>query len=95
MTEARVWKGASEKLPLGVARDLYITLPRGQYQQLKASMKLPVKLEAPAVKGRNYGTLHIDLGDKVLMEKPLVALQDVAQGGLWQRLVDSVKMRME
>lgn len=95
VTQARIWKGASEKLPLGLARDLYITLPRGQYQQLKASMKLPAKLEAPAVKGRNYGTLHIDLGDKVLMEKPLVALQDVAQGGLWQRLVDSVKMRME
>jgi len=95
VTQTRIWKGASENLPLGLARDLYITLPRGQYQQLKASMKLPAKLEAPAVKGKSYGTLHIDLGDKVLMEKPLVALQDVAQGGLWQRLVDSVKMRME
>jgi D-alanyl-D-alanine carboxypeptidase (penicillin-binding protein 5/6) len=95
ITQARIWKGASEKLPLGLTRDLYITLPRGQYQQLKASMKLPAKLEAPAVKGQSYGTLHIDLGDKVLMEKPLVALQDVAPGGLWQRLVDSVKMRMD
>ncbi len=95
VTEARIWKGASEKLPLGLTRDLYITLPRGQYQQLKASMKLPAKLEAPAVKGQSYGTLHIDLGDKVLMEKPLVALQDVAPGGLWQRLVDTVKMRMD
>lgn len=95
VTEARIWKGASEKLPLGVARDLYITLPRGQYQQLKASMKLPAKLEAPAIKGQSYGTLHIDLDGKVLMEKPLVALQDVAEGGLWQRLVDSVKMRMD
>jgi serine-type D-Ala-D-Ala carboxypeptidase (penicillin-binding protein 5/6) len=94
VTAARIWKGASEKLPLGLAQDLYITLPRGQYQQLKASMKLPAALEAPAVKGQTYGTLHIDLGDKVLMEKPLVALQDVAAGGLWQRLVDAVKMRM-
>lgn len=95
VTQAHIWKGASEKLPLGLTRDLYITLPRGQYQQLKASLKLPAKLEAPAVKGQSYGTLHIDLGDKVLMEQPLVALQDVAEGGLWQRLVDSVKMRMD
>ncbi len=52
VTQTRIWKGASEKLPLGLARDLYITLPRGQYQQLKASMKLPAKLEAPVVKGQ-------------------------------------------
>ncbi len=95
VTEARLWKGTSEKLPLGLTQDLYITLPRGQYQQLKATMKLPAKLEAPVVKGRSYGILHIDLGDKMLMEKPLVALQDVAAGGLWHRLVDSVKMRID
>ena len=58
-------------------------------------MKLPAKLTAPAIKGRSYGALHIDLGDKALMEKPLVALQDVAPSGWWQRLIDAVKMRME
>ncbi len=95
VTEPRIWKGDREKLPLGLAQDLYITLPRGQYQQLKATMLLPAHLEAPAVKGQAYGTLHIELDGKLLLEKPLIALQAVAPGGLWQRLVDSMKMRWE
>ena len=95
IAQPRIWKGTSEKLPLGLTQDLYITLPRGQYQQLKASLKLPASLTAPASKGKAYGTLHIELGGKVLLEKPLLALQDVAEGGLWQRLVDNVKMLIE
>ncbi|MHB8471742.1 MAG: D-alanyl-D-alanine carboxypeptidase family protein [Gammaproteobacteria bacterium] len=95
LTQAHIWKGAVDKLPLGLTRDLYVTLPRGQYAQLKASLKLPAKLVAPASKGQAYGSLHIDLGDKMLLEKPLVALQDVPEGGLWQRLIDAVKMRFE
>lgn len=93
LTQAHIWKGAVDKLPLGLTHDLYVTLPRGQYGQLKAALKLPVKLVAPAVKGQTYGTLHVDLGGKMLLEKPLVALQDVPEGGLWQRLVDAVEMR--
>lgn len=95
LTQAHIWKGAVDKLPLGLTRDLYVTLPRGQYAQLKASLKLPAKLVAPASKGQTYGTLHVDLGDKMLLEKPLVALQDMPEGGLWQRLIDAVKMRFE
>src|SRR5690606_9080975 len=31
LSTARVWKGAADTTPLGLARDLYVTIPRGRY----------------------------------------------------------------
>ncbi len=90
LTEMRIWKGEQEMLPLGLAEDLYITIPRGQRKKVKASMTVEQQLVAPARKGQPYGEVTIRLGDEVLAEKPLVALQDVPEGSLWRKLVDSV-----
>ncbi|HKK13923.1 MAG TPA: D-alanyl-D-alanine carboxypeptidase family protein, partial [Gammaproteobacteria bacterium] len=40
LTHARVWKGADDKLSLGLAHTLYVTVPRGQYKDLDASMSV-------------------------------------------------------
>ncbi len=95
LTEMRIWKGEQELLPLGLAEDLYITIPRGQRKQVKASMTVEQQLVAPARKGQPYGEVTIKLGDEILAEKPLVALQDVPEGSLWRTLVDSVLLMFE
>ena len=95
LTEMRIWKGEQEMLPLGLAEDLYITIPRGQRKKVKASMTVQQQLVAPARKGQPYGEVTIKLGDEVLAEKPLVALQDVPEGSLWRTLVDSVLLMFE
>ncbi len=93
VTQARIWEGVNEQLPLGLAEDLYLTLPRGQYRELNATMQLLSAIKAPAVKGDRYGTVRVALGDKTLVEKPLVALSAIDRGSLWQRLVDTVTLR--
>ena len=50
---------------------------------------------APARKGQPYGEVTIKLGDEILAQKPLVALQDVPEGSLWRTLVDSVLLMFE
>ncbi len=95
LTEMRIWKGAQEMLPLGLAEDLYITIPRGQRKKVKASMTVQQRLVAPARKGQPYGEVTIKLGDEILAQKPLVALQDVPEGSLWRRLVDSALLMFE
>ncbi len=92
LTEARIWKGATEKLPLGITQDLYVSVPRGEYAQLKAALKLDPNILAPAARHRRYGTLTIHQSGKPIAERPLVALTEVAEGGLWQRLVDSARL---
>jgi D-alanyl-D-alanine carboxypeptidase (penicillin-binding protein 5/6) len=91
----RIWKGEKETLPLGLQNDLYITIPRGQRNKVKANMTLESMLIAPAKKGQAYGNVNIMLGDKELSRQPLVALEDVPEGGLWRQLVDTVMLMFE
>ncbi len=90
LTEARVWKGELDNVALGLEEDLYVTIPRGQYSSLKATMELSAELEAPVRKGESLGDVNITLGDEMIRRQPLVALGSVDQGGLWRRSVDTV-----
>ncbi len=87
-----IWKGASKELKLGLSEDLYVTIPRGQYRLLKAVMEMDKTIIAPAAKDAKYGMVKITLGDEVVAERPLVALQPVALGGWWRRLVDTIRL---
>ena len=95
LQNARIWKGEQETLPLGLQHDLYITIPRGQRNKVKANMTLETMLVAPAKKGQQYGMVNIMLNDEQLSQQPLVALEDVPEGGLWRQLVDSVMLMFQ
>ncbi len=88
LTSARVWKGATEQVDLGLAEPLYITIPRGEYNNLDASMQLQEQIMAPVAQGQTLGHVVIKLGDKTITERDLVALQAVDEGSFWQRIVD-------
>ncbi|MEJ2686030.1 MAG: D-alanyl-D-alanine carboxypeptidase [Gammaproteobacteria bacterium] len=92
LTNARVWKGARAQVPLGLKSTLYVTVPRGQYRNLDASMTVDDRLMAPLTKGKPYGTVQVKLGDKVLAREPLVALQNVPEGSFWQRMLDEARL---
>jgi D-alanyl-D-alanine carboxypeptidase (penicillin-binding protein 5/6) len=87
-----LWKGAVANLPLGVTEDVLVTFPRGRYNDLKASLEMPARLVAPLAKGKEIGTLKVQLDDKVLLQRPLIALGDGGEGGFFKRFGDSVWM---
>ncbi|HST28209.1 MAG TPA: D-alanyl-D-alanine carboxypeptidase family protein [Rudaea sp.] len=90
LTTPELWKGAQNTLPLGVAESVLVTLPRGRYGDLKASLKLPGRLIAPYQKGQPVGTLSVSLDGKTLLERPLVALADAPEAGFFGRLSDGI-----
>jgi D-alanyl-D-alanine carboxypeptidase (penicillin-binding protein 5/6) len=89
----RVWQGEKESINLGVLSETPITLQRGQRKNLKADFKLSQLLVAPIAKGQVVGTLYLKLGEDDIAEFPLVALEDIAEGTIFTRLVDYVKMQ--
>lgn len=91
----RVWKGKENAVPLGVAEELYVTLPRGQYDKLQASLTVERFIEAPAQKGQRYGTVNLRMGEQTIAERPLVALQEVPEGNLWRKVVDGLMLMFE
>ncbi len=91
----RVWKGDREDISVGLAEDLYITLPRGQFTELKPSMEIDANIIAPVAKGMTRGELLIRYQDKIISRRPLITLEKVATGNLWRQLSDSARMWFE
>lgn len=90
LEEARIWKGAQERIDLGLASDLHVTIPRGEYDNLQAEMSLPKRLEAPLQEGREVGSVQVMLDEETVASAPLVALHSVDRGSFLQRMVDTV-----
>lgn len=90
LTEARVWKGEKKEVQLGLAEDLIVTMPVGQYKNVQASIQINEALKAPITKGKAYGTLNIMLNNQLLISKPLIALSDNHKGGIWRNFSDSI-----
>jgi D-alanyl-D-alanine carboxypeptidase (penicillin-binding protein 5/6) len=86
----RLWKGASNTLPLGVTENVLVTVKRGEYDKLKATMDIPSTLIAPFKKGQQVGTLRITLDGKPVQSVPLIAINDAPKGGFFSRLWDSI-----
>ncbi|MEO7068312.1 MAG: D-alanyl-D-alanine carboxypeptidase family protein [Rhodanobacter sp.] len=86
----RLWKGEADQLPIGVTEDVLVTVKRGEYDKLKATMDIPSTLIAPFTKGQQVGTLRVTLDGKPVQSVPLVALNDAPPGGFFSRLWDSI-----
>lgn len=88
LTNARVLFGTVDEIPVGPARDVVVTLPLGQDAAVKTSVLLKDPLKAPLKAGDIVGSMKITLNNEVLIEHPIVALQDDERGSWWQRLMD-------
>ncbi|MFB4202879.1 D-alanyl-D-alanine carboxypeptidase family protein [Arhodomonas sp. KWT2] len=92
LTDAPVWKGATDTAPLGVRHDLYVTIPKRQYDRLEASMSVDGRIIAPVEEGKPYGKVQVTLGERTVAEVPLVALTGVEEGGFFGRVMDEVML---
>ncbi len=91
----RVWQGQTDKLPLGLETPLYVTIPKGQYEQLQATLQVNKRLMAPIAKGQTIGILRINLGDEIILERPLIALIAIDKGSLWKEWVDKTWLMLK
>jgi D-alanyl-D-alanine carboxypeptidase (penicillin-binding protein 5/6) len=91
----KVWKGSEKEVGLGLAAPLVISVERGRYAQLKPTMDVPKTLVAPIKKGQVIGKLRVSLDNKVIAERPLVALNEVPEGNFFRRLWDEFWMWWE
>lgn len=90
LSQPRVWSGTNKKVDLGLTHDLYITIPKGEYDKLDAALSINSPLHAPVVQGQSYGDLIVKLGDDEVVREPLIALKDDPKGGIWRRFSDSI-----
>lgn len=92
LKEVRVWKGAADKLTVGINKDMIVTIPSGRYDRLDATMELPANLTAPIDKGAKLGQLEVSLDGELVASAPLIALEAVPEGSWWEQLTDRVRL---
>lgn len=86
----RIWGGEHNEVRIGVDEQVYMTLPRNRNDELRARLDIKNDITAPVRMGSHIGTLAVVLGEEVVGERQLVALESVEEGGLFKRLMDQV-----
>ena len=92
VTSVRTWKGTEKMTEIGFRSDAFITVPKGQRAQLKATLETRQPLVAPIEKGAQVGTLKISLAGKPYAELPLVALDNIPLANVFSRGVDTIRL---
>jgi D-alanyl-D-alanine carboxypeptidase (penicillin-binding protein 5/6) len=89
----RVFKSAEENPAIGILQDIVVVVGRGEAANLKTTAHVTEPLIAPLPANKPVGELTIttQAGDPVA-KVPLYPLKAVPEGGLWTRMVDSVKL---
>lgn len=92
VNEAKVWGGASDTVKVGFADDMLVTIPRQQTDALPATLDLINVIEAPIAIGDVIGKIVVSVSDDVVIERDVVALEVIEEGGFFKRLLDKIKL---
>ena len=79
--DAEVWLGAEPKVPMTVAKDFLVTLPRRSRKDMKVSVTYDKPVPAPIKRGDKVGKLVVTAPEMAPAEVPLVAASNVDRMG--------------
>jgi len=90
-----VWKGEQANVPVGVDRDVFVTVPAAELralgaEPLKSTIERMDPLLAPLQRGATVGHMTVTAGGRSVADVPVVALARVEAGGLLRRAYDSI-----
>jgi D-alanyl-D-alanine carboxypeptidase (penicillin-binding protein 5/6) len=86
LKSTEVWYGVENEAQLGVTAPVYVTIPRGRYDDLRAETDIVRVVRAPFSAGDTFGELRVMLDDDLVFSAPLVALHDVPEAGFFKRM---------
>jgi serine-type D-Ala-D-Ala carboxypeptidase (penicillin-binding protein 5/6) len=92
IVDSFVFKGAKNSVALGLSDAVTLILPKGVGKDLQASVSLADPVIAPIGLGDELGVLSVSLKGEQIVSRPLVSLEQVAAGSLWQTLSDTVRL---
>ncbi len=90
VTSSPVWKGETDEVALGIADDLWLTIPRGQLKNIKPMVEMNPTINAPVEMNTVLG--NVKLMHEELASLPLIALETIPEGGIIKRIQDEIKL---
>jgi D-alanyl-D-alanine carboxypeptidase (penicillin-binding protein 5/6) len=92
LAQARVWKGLAEEVPLGLGEALFVTIPRGRYEDLDAQVQIRPQLTAPLAAGAVVGQIEVRLGEELVASRDLQTLSAVEEAGFFGSAWDGLSL---
>ena len=93
--DVRVWGGEVDSLAIGPAESIYRVLPKGARDRLELTLEMDQEVVAPVSQGQVLGQVQLSLDGEVLSTTPVVALGNVAEGGLLKQAMDWILRAMQ
>ena len=95
INQIKVWKGNENQVAMTVADDLFLTVAKGDYVNVKVSTSTKQPLIAPIKKGQVVGAVKFTLNGNVIQERNLVAAKSIETAGIFGRTWDSIKLLLQ
>jgi serine-type D-Ala-D-Ala carboxypeptidase (penicillin-binding protein 5/6) len=84
--DAEVWLGTQAKVPLTVARDLVVTMPRKSRKDMRVTVAYDKPVPAPIKKADQIGKVVVTAPDMATVESPLFAAASIDRMGALGRM---------
>jgi D-alanyl-D-alanine carboxypeptidase (penicillin-binding protein 5/6) len=89
----RVYKSEEQNVPVGLQKDIVLTLGRGEVANLKSTATVKEPLIAPLAANQAVGELTItNASGETVAKAPLFPIKAVPEAGLWTRMKDTVAL---
>lgn len=89
---ATVWQGLADEVALSVREPIFVTVPRGRFDDLANELALEGNLTAPLEANQAVGRLRVSLDGEVLAERDVITQASVEPAGLIGRTQDRLKL---
>ncbi len=95
VTQTRLWKGTQSTVGVGFKHDLVLSIPKGSYASIKATLETHQPILAPLDSSVAIGILKISIAGKPYAEFPLYPLENVAEANVFSRGWDSIRLLIQ
>lgn len=95
LTQARVWKGTSDQVNLGLPQAILVAIPAGSNTKTTTTVVHSHDLSAPIKKGQAIASMHIDVAGQRYHTVALQAMEDIHAKNWFGRLLDTLKMWLQ
>ena len=91
IAKARVWMGDIDEVSVGVAEDVFITLPKSDASKVEAEVIYNADLVAPIQADQVIGEVIYTVAGNEVASAELVTLEPVEEGSIFKRVLDWFK----
>ena len=92
VADPEIYKGTKSRVPVGFLHDIWLTLPRGTFEGLKAVVDTRQPFVAPLAEGEKAGIMKLMRDDAAVAQFPVVALENVPVAGFLSRGWDTLRL---